>query len=102
MHYKSDSFEKFNEYRTEVENQLGKPIKAIRSGQGDEYLSNEFIDHLVQNGILPQLSVPRMPQKNGVAERRNWILLDITRSMMSYLELPLLLWKLQRTYLILF
>ena len=29
MHHKSDSFEKFKEYRTKVENQLGKPIKAI-------------------------------------------------------------------------
>ena len=31
MSYMSDSFEKFKEYRTEVEKQLGKPIKAIRS-----------------------------------------------------------------------
>ena len=29
MHLKSNSFEKFKEYRTEVEKQLGKPIKAI-------------------------------------------------------------------------
>ena len=47
MHYKSNSFEKFKEYRTEVEKQLGKPIKAIRSDRGGEYLSNDFIDHLV-------------------------------------------------------
>ena len=52
MHYKSDPFQRFKEYRTEVEKQLGKPIKAIRSDRGGEYLSNEFIDHLVQNGIL--------------------------------------------------
>ena len=53
MHHKSDSFEKFKEYRTEVEKNIGKPIKAIRSDRGGEYLSNEFnIDHLVQNGIL--------------------------------------------------
>ena len=52
VHHKSDSFEKFKEYRTEVEKQLGKPIKAIRSDRGGEYLSNEFINHLVQNGIL--------------------------------------------------
>ena len=29
MHHKSDSFEKFRRYRTEVEKQLVKPIKAI-------------------------------------------------------------------------
>ena len=51
MHQKFDSFEKFKEYRTEVEKQLGKPIKAIRSNRGGESLSNEFIDHLIQNEI---------------------------------------------------
>ena len=62
MHQKSDSFEKFKEYKTEVEKQLGKPIKTIRSDRGGEFLSNEFIDHPVQNRILSQLSAPRMPQ----------------------------------------
>ena len=32
------------------------------------------------------------PQQNDVAERRNLTLLDMTRSMMSYSELPLFLW----------
>ena len=51
MHYKPDSIEKFKEYRIEVEKQLGKPIKAIRSDRGGEYLSNEFIDHLYIMGF---------------------------------------------------
>ena len=45
-----------------MEKQLGKSIKAIRSDRGGEYLSNEFIDDLVQNEILSQLSTPRTPQ----------------------------------------
>ena len=52
MHHKSDFFEKFREYRIEVKKQLGKPIKAIRPDRGGKYLSNEFIDHLIQNEIL--------------------------------------------------
>ena len=44
---------------------------AIRSDRGGEYQSNEFIDHLIQNGILSQLSAPMTPQQNGVVERRN-------------------------------
>ena len=92
LHRKSDSFEKFKEFRAEVEKQLGKSIKAICSDRGGEYLSNEFIDHLTQNGILSQLTTPGTPQQNGVAERRNRTLLDMTRSMMSYSKLPLFLW----------
>lgn len=34
MHHKPDSFEKFKEYRAEVENQAGKKLKAIRSDRG--------------------------------------------------------------------
>ena len=30
MQHKSDTFEKFKEYRAEVENQLGKTIKTLR------------------------------------------------------------------------
>ena len=76
-----------------MEKQLDTHIKAIRSNRGGEYLSNEFIDHLVQNEILSQLTAPSTPQQNGVAERRNQTLLDITRSMMSYSEFPLFLWS---------
>ena len=71
---------------------MAKDIKAIRSDRGGEYLSNAFIDHLRENGILSQLTATGAPQENGVAERRNRTLLDMTRSMMSYLELPLFLW----------
>ena len=52
MQHKSEAFEKFKEFRAEVEKQLDTYIKAIRSDRGGEYLSNEFIDHLVKNGML--------------------------------------------------
>ena len=67
---------------------MAKDIKAIRSDRGGEYLSDSFLDYLRENGILSQLTAPGTPQQNGVAERRNRTLLDMTRSMMSYSELP--------------
>ena len=51
MKRKSKTFEKFKEFRTEVENQLGKCIKAIRSDQGGEYLLGDFKDYLTKNCI---------------------------------------------------
>ena len=60
--HKFEAFEKFKEFRAEVEKQLDTYIKSIRSDRGDEYLSNEFIDHLVQNGILSQLTAHGTPQ----------------------------------------
>ena len=42
MKYKSETFEEFKEFRQEVEKQLGKSIKVLRSDRGGEYLSLEF------------------------------------------------------------
>ena len=89
MKRKSETFEKFKELRAEVENQLGKRIKAIRSDRGGEYLLRDFKDYLTENGIISQLTAPGTPQQNGVTERRNRTLLDMVRFMMSYSTLPI-------------
>ncbi|GJV87031.1 retrotransposon protein, putative, ty1-copia subclass [Tanacetum coccineum] len=76
----------------QVENQLGKTIKALRSDRGGEYISQEFKDYLKANGIVQQLTPPYTPQHNGVSERRNRTLLDMVRSMMNLTTLPLSFW----------
>ena len=77
MTHKSESFEKFKAFKNEVQNQLGKSIKILRSDRGGEYLSHEFHDYLIECGILSQLTPPGTPQWNGVSERRNPTLLDM-------------------------
>ena len=42
MKHKSETFEKFKECQSEVENHCNKKIKFLRSDGGDEYLSYEF------------------------------------------------------------
>ena len=92
MKHKSESFEMFKRFQNEVENQLDKKIKVLRSDRGGEYLSQEFIDHLSSCGIVSQLTPPGTPQWNGVSERRNRTLLDMVRSMMSQTDLPPSFW----------
>jgi transposase InsO family protein len=55
-------------------------------------LSHEFSNHLKSCEIVPQLTPPGTPQRNGVSERRNRTLLDMVRSMMSQSDLPLSFW----------
>ena len=57
-----------------------------------KYLSYEFGLHIKQCGIVSQLTPPGTPQCYGVSEHRNHTLLDIVRSMMSLIGLPLLFW----------
>ena len=71
MKHKSKSFEVFKIFKNEVEIQLGKKIKAVRSDRGGEYLSLEFDAYLKECGIVSQLTPPCTPQWNDVSERRN-------------------------------
>ena len=81
MHKKSKVFEKFQEYKKEVENQLGRNIKMLRSDCGGEYMSDPFNDFLKKkNEIIHQLTMSYTPQQNDVVERCNRTLLDMVRS----------------------
>jgi hypothetical protein len=92
MRHKLESFEMLKEFQNEVQNQLAKKIKFLWSDGGDEYLSLEFNSHLKRCGIVPKLTLPGMPQWNGVSKQRNRTLLDMVRSMMSQTDLLLSFW----------
>ena len=77
MKHKSETFEKFKEFQSEVENQRDKKIKFLRSEHRGEYLSHEFGTHLRKCGIVSQLTPPGTPQRNGVFGRRNRTVLDM-------------------------
>jgi hypothetical protein len=62
MKHNSETFKKFKEYfRNEVENQLVRKIKHLRSDRGGEYLNFEFEAHLKACGIVPQRMLARTP-----------------------------------------
>ncbi|GJU38240.1 retrotransposon protein, putative, ty1-copia subclass [Tanacetum coccineum] len=92
LKHKHEVFETFKVFKNEVENQLGKTIKALRSDRGGEYISQEFKDYLKACGIVQQLTPPYTPQHNRVSERRNHTLFDVVRSMMNLTTLPLSFW----------
>ena len=67
MKHKSETFEKFKEFQSEVENDRNKKIKFLRSDRGGEYLSYEFGLHLKQCGIVSQLTPPGTATKKGTS-----------------------------------
>nr|GEY83145.1 hypothetical protein [Tanacetum cinerariifolium] len=92
LKHKHEVFETFSVFQKEVENQLGKTIKSLHSDREGEYMSQEFLDHLKDHGIIAHRTPPYTPQHNGVSERRNRTLLDMVRSMMSQTTLPKSFW----------
>ncbi|GJX21455.1 retrotransposon protein, putative, ty1-copia subclass [Tanacetum coccineum] len=55
-------------------------------------MSQEFLDHLKEYGIIVHRTPPYTPQHNGVFERRNRTLLDMVYSMTSQTTLPKSFW----------
>ena len=87
--HKSEALDYFRRYMILVENQLDKSIKALRTNRESEYLSEQFKELCDEKGIMRQLTMPRMPQQNGVVERRNRILLEMVRLIMAQANLPI-------------
>ncbi|GJU29116.1 retrotransposon protein, putative, ty1-copia subclass [Tanacetum coccineum] len=92
LKHKHKVFETFKVFQKEIENQLGKTIKSLCYDRGGEYMSQEFLDHLKDYGIIAHRTPPYTLQHNGVSERRNRTLLDMVRSMMSQTTLPKSFW----------
>ncbi len=89
---KSEVFSKFREWRAMVEIETGQKLKALRSDNGGEYTSTAFNNYLRTEGIRHELTIPRNPQQNGVAERFNRTLMESTRSMLVESGLSKTLW----------
>nr|GEY59656.1 hypothetical protein [Tanacetum cinerariifolium] len=70
-----------------------KDHKIATSDLGGEYMSQEFIDHLKEHGIISHRTPLYTPQYNGVLERKNRTLLNMVRSMMSQTTLPKSFWN---------
>jgi transposase InsO family protein len=73
----------FKTYKAEVENQLERKIKRLRSNRGGEYFSGDFSDFCVEHGIIHERRPPYSPQSNEVAERKNRTLTDLVNAMLE-------------------
>ena len=65
---------------------------TIRTDHGREFDHDKFVDYCNKNDISHNFLAPRAPQQNGVVERRNRTLEDITRTLICENDLPKSLW----------
>lgn len=75
-----------------VEQETGAVIKTLRTDRGGEFTSQEFQSFCEASGIQRHLTAPYSPQQNGVVERRNITLLEMTRSILKDMKIPNYLW----------
>lgn len=79
--HKSEALEKFKEFKNQVENELNRKIKILRSDNGKEYVNHSFHNFLRSAGIIHQTSNPYTPEQNGLAERMNRTLVEKAKCM---------------------
>nr|GEX63240.1 ribonuclease H-like domain-containing protein [Tanacetum cinerariifolium] len=75
-----------------LENQLSLKLKVIRSDNGTDFKNNDLNQFCVMKGIKREFSVPRTPQQNDIAERKNRTLIEAARTMMVDSLLPIPFW----------
>ena len=100
LHEKSQLVNVLEVYINEVERQLDKKVKIVRSDRGGEYYAryDESGQHpgpfakFLEKHVCAQYTMPSTPQQNGVSERRNRTLLDMVMSMLSNSCLHVSLW----------
>ena len=91
MKSKYEPLEKFILYKNEVENQLNRKIKELRSDRGGEYVVS-FMSLCEQSGIIHQVTAPYSPQCNEIAEPKNQILKEMMNAILISSGLPQNIW----------
>ncbi|GJS15435.1 retrovirus-related pol polyprotein from transposon TNT 1-94 [Tanacetum coccineum] len=81
---KNEAFENFEIFSRKIQNQLGCPMVSIKMDHGMKFDNEmQFGEFCNANGITHNFSAPRTPQSNGVVERKNRTLQEMSRIMLN-------------------
>nr|GFA08490.1 putative ribonuclease H-like domain-containing protein [Tanacetum cinerariifolium] len=75
-----------------LENLLSLKVKIIRCDNGTEFKNFDLNQFCRLKGIKREFSVPRTPQQNGIAERKNRTLIEAARTLLANSLLPIPFW----------
>lgn len=89
---KDEAADKIEEFIHLCNTQFGRKPKILRTDQGREYLSTKLQTFLKNNGIVHQTTTPYSPQQNGLTERKNRCLMEMTRCMLIEADLSHTYW----------
>ncbi|GJU93633.1 retrovirus-related pol polyprotein from transposon TNT 1-94 [Tanacetum coccineum] len=70
-----------------------KKVECLKSDNGGEYSSREFIEYCAENGFRMLETVSKTPQENDVVQRMNWMLNERAKSMRLHAGLSMMFWE---------
>nr|GEU35099.1 hypothetical protein [Tanacetum cinerariifolium] len=71
-----------------VQRGLHAQIRIVQTDKSTEFLNNTLHAYFASEGISHQTSISRTPEQNGVVKRRNRILVEAARTMLSAVKKP--------------
>ena len=77
-------FSIFSDWLAKVENQTGQKLKCLRTDNGGEFKSEEFVKFYRECGIRREYKAPYSPEQNGIAERMNRTIQERVVSMLQH------------------
>ncbi|CAM8977173.1 unnamed protein product [Rhodiola kirilowii] len=89
---KDETYPEFVSWLKLIENKLSKKLASIRTDNETEFRNSQFISLCRSTGIDHNFSAPRTPQQNGVVERKNRTLEDMSRTMLIASGVPKGFW----------
>ncbi|KAI5340787.1 hypothetical protein L3X38_020061 [Prunus dulcis] len=92
IQHKYEVFNIFKKFKAIVELQSGYKIKRLRIDRGREYTSTEFLKFCEDVGLERQLTIAYSPKQNGVAERKNRNIVELSKAMVHEKRLPYKFW----------
>ncbi|GJY97683.1 retrovirus-related pol polyprotein from transposon TNT 1-94 [Tanacetum coccineum] len=89
LKHKNEAFDHFEIPSKRIQNQKGCPIISIRMDHGREFDNEvQFGAFCDANGITHNFSAPSTPQSNGVVERKNRTLQEMSRTLLNEQSIP--------------
>jgi transposase InsO family protein len=89
---KDEALDYFKIYQVEVENQLERKIKRLRSDHGGEYFPKVFDNFCTEHGIIHERTPPYSPESSGITERKNYMLTDLVNVMLDTCDISKAWW----------
>nr|GEY13052.1 hypothetical protein [Tanacetum cinerariifolium] len=71
---------------------LHAQVRIVRTDKSTKFLNKTLHAYFASEGILHQTSVARTPEQNGVVERQNRTLVEVARTMLNTVKVPLFFW----------
>ncbi|CAL1404258.1 unnamed protein product [Linum trigynum] len=92
LRLKSDLLAVASEFLNMVRTQFNRPVKIVRSDPGGEFSSHPLRDLYRSLGTLCQKSCPGVSQQNGLVERKNRHVVELTRALLLDSHVPSIFW----------